>query len=122
MPLFQQVAQQLIDGEYPGGALGSVNSETREELTLQIVARCLAVMTNTMTPPPTRSLLSCAVGETTLMMRVQHSIRAPSFVRQVLERQYPHIHRDSWHGFRMLKDGTGCCFDISSDKVDSIMK
>ncbi|KAI3633264.1 hypothetical protein MIR68_008802 [Amoeboaphelidium protococcarum] len=122
LPMFLPVAEQLMDGSSPYGTLDSVNVDTKEEQVVQLLARALAVLTNTLNPPTQRSLLTCTAGMTTLCMKLPNAIRSPGYVRAILERNYPDIGRDEWKGFRMLADSSGCVFDIDSKKVDSIVK
>ncbi|KAI8384951.1 P-loop containing nucleoside triphosphate hydrolase protein [Radiomyces spectabilis] len=102
LPFFAESAEQLIEKH------GAKNA----------VAAALAYISGYQTGIPSRSLLTSTEGQTTLYFKLSYAIQHPGYVRNILNREYPHLAYDDMKSWRMAKDMMGVVFDITSDKCE----
>lgn len=119
LPLFRPIAKDMIAGQL---SLENIKVESKEEYLEELVARAFSVLTGITKPIKPRSILTCRENQTTMAVKLSYEIRSPGYVRNILQKKFPNINRESWKAFRMLKDMCGCVFDIDSDKIDEILE
>ncbi|KAG9296017.1 hypothetical protein G9A89_011869 [Geosiphon pyriformis] len=102
LPYFHQTAQSLIDQK---GAIDALSA-------------ALAYLTGYANGVKLRSLLSGDEGLITLLFRFTYPIRHVSYVRNMMEKNFPNLSQDSVKLMRLTKDGLGVALDIVSNKVE----
>ncbi len=123
IPYFLPIAKNILAGEIAIGADQSENDfEGATSRMERVLALALATLSGHVQPPKDRSLISCNEGFATLLMRLETPIRAVSYIRNILSKQFPDISSDQWKFMQLLKDSKGAAFDVASDRVADILK
>ncbi|KXS17499.1 DEAD-domain-containing protein [Gonapodya prolifera JEL478] len=85
--------------------------------TSKAFAACLALITNTTKPLPSRSLLTAQEGWRTLLFTTSQPIRHAGFVKALIKREFPDLTWEDTKGYRMTTDSCGVVVDVNSEKV-----
>lgn len=118
IPLFMPIADDIINGTQELSHLEAcIDEHSRAKTAL---ALALAMLTNTMKLPKSRSLLTSQEGMMTFMMSFKQPMRTVGLVRSVLTAQFPEIERDEWRSFRMTKDQCSALFDLPEEKLNGL--